>query len=182
MGAATLVLPKAPTDGTEAPRWNSHRRLAGLLWRLKYGDDRRSAGPEASALFAWLLGRHPMFSGYGCAPGCPTLRRFAGRVITEWVKDRCADCGGTSLKNPDPGDEIARNAFRTKRCETCKQHPGLMKIDHNARMCAIEWTENAYRKYWCRRFDWAHTLLREIEPSISGPLQSQSRQRTIPRI
>jgi hypothetical protein len=182
LGAAQLVLPHQATLEPVSPKWNPYRRLSSLLWRLKFGDDRRSAGPEASALFAWILRRHPMFKGYGCVPECTTLRRFAGRVISEWVMDRCPDCGGTSLKNPEKGDEIARNAFRTKRCETCQQHPGLARIDHNARMRAIEWPERAYRNYWGRRFDWAHALLREIEPSICGPLQSQSRKRSIPRI
>lgn len=186
LGAATLALPiDRVADSFSAPaKWNADRRLAGALWRVKYGDDRRSAGLEASLLFAALLRKHPTFKNFSAVPNSPTMKNFAGRVIAEWAKERCEDCGGTGLKNPDPtnpSEIAARNASRTKRCETCQQHPGLAKIDEAARALAIDLPAHVYRKFWAKRFPIAHELLRRIEPSIERPLHSQRRKRTITR-
>jgi hypothetical protein len=180
LGAATLILPDRALDAPAPTKWSLDRRLAEALWRVKGGHDGRSSGPDASILFAQRLLKHPMFANFGAVPGSPTMRRFAGRVIVEWARDWCPDCGGLSLENPDP-HHAARNVHRTKWCETCKPHPGFARVDHPARALALELPKAIYFRHWCRRFDQAHRLLREIEPTIAGPLHSQRRKRSIAR-
>lgn len=179
LGAATLMLPHKPLSEPAPTRWNPDRRLAALLWRLKFGLDARSAGPEAVALFAWWLRRHPIFARFNSTPESQTLRMFAARVICEWVHDRCEPCGGTGLANPEPTATVAKNVHRIKRCEVCQQHPGRPVIDHAARALALGLPQPIYWKYWERRFAKALELMPRIEPRCEEPLRKQMRRSNI---
>ncbi len=187
LGAATLTPSPAPTKIDLAAKWDDKRRLAALLWRMKFGEHPdpsinvvSASGREAAVLFAWYLRRHPMFKNYRGA-GSPLLFRMAARVIVEWCHDRCAHCGGTKLAGIDP-NAAARNVLRRKRCTKCINHPGKAGIDHVARANAIELPGKIYHRFFERRFAWAHDVLKRTVRSMKAPVARQLDRRGLAMI
>lgn len=176
LGAATLVLPKEPLPEPAPAKWHDRRRLAEVLWRMKYGDD-RVAGREATMLFAWWLRRHPMIAQLKIAPDSRLLLHFAGRVLVEWWHDRCGRCGGTGFENLTPA-KSARNVHRTKVCPDC-HGVGKPGIDRVARANALGVPMLVYEKHWAKRFGWAHDAINPIVGSMPHPLASQLGRRRL---
>lgn len=179
LGAAVMIPSKEPTTEPVQTKWDERRRLAGLLWRLKFGecpDPTLNIGSgtegEAAALFAWYLRRHRMFERFQSTPRSRLLLGFARRVIHEWCRDRCPHCGGTKLAGVD-AKAAARNVLRLKRCPKCLDHPGRPGLDHHARASALELTPKLYHRHFAQRFQWAHEELKRIVPTIRRPIARQ---------
>jgi hypothetical protein len=184
LGAATLVCSKEPTREPVRTKWDDRRRLAGMLWRLKFGecpDPTLNIGSategEAATLFAWYLRRHRMFERFQSTPRSTLLKGFARRAIQELCHDKCAHCGGTKLAGVD-AQAAARNMLRLKRCQQCVNHPGQPRIDHAARVRALGLPAGSqgnriYRFHFERRFRWAHEELKRIVQTMRMPVARQ---------
>lgn len=152
-----------------------NRRLASLIERAKYARDRKSERP-AAMLFAACLGKKRAWCNrFKIKSGSDMLLKFAGLVVTEFIYDKCAQCGGggfVSLGKPG-----ARNVLTTI-CGVCKGGC-LAKIDHKVRAQVLGVTGEVYEKHWRERFAEARGWLSEIEASYMIPLQSQLRRDTL---
>lgn len=182
-GAAVMSMHVDPADGlrkadlTPVGTAIQHpaRRLAGLLQLAKFAND-RGAALDAVHLFAWHLGRKRTWCNrFRVKSGSELLRTFAGIVITEWLHDRCAQCGGGGRIRL--GNVAAKNT-QTDVCGVCKGS-GAAKTDHASRATALNIRMEAYTAHWSERFDEARRWLMDLEDSNIGALQSQMRRGTL---
>jgi len=182
-GVLTL-LPRASEEarqlaGMQPPgkRDTIEARLAPLLWRMKYGDDRTpETAIESVRLFArWLAGtpawqEHPV-------PGI-LIEQFCARVIYEWMADKCPACRGTGVQ------ELLRNgvARRPKRfgdpnvrhvqCRACRGTT-RSRPDAMARARVLDVSLALYRALWASRMDRAGRQLARIARRLIKPLRSE---------
>lgn len=137
--------------------------LAGLLWHIRYGGQHERTG-EAIRLFATYAGMRarfmqlPPFDAMEEAAVTGLLHRFSGRVLHEWLSDRCVACGGSGkLERTESGSwvrprgQMKRNAtFRV--CPTCQGSRRALP-SHTARRKALELTSEDYEaQRWAQHF------------------------------
>lgn len=156
---------------------NPRKRLASLLERAKYGLDRSTIQPAIYHFAAYLRERRE-YANWRIGNGNALVIRFAGRVVFEWLHDRCAQCGGSGQIPVGPVG--ARNA-RTKICGLCNGRC-TAKIDHNARRQLLGVNHVIYERHWLERFARAHVWLTLIEESNIAPLRAQLKRGTLPAV
>lgn len=154
---------------------NPRRRMAALLDRAKYGLD-RAAVPPAIFLFAHYLRRRGEYARWCAGDGSALIFRFAGMVVVEFLRDRCAQCGG--------GGQVAVGPMRgrdtqTKICALCKG-TGIARVNHGARQRTLDVSHEVYVLHWIERFNQGHAWLQAIEESNIGPLHAQLKRCTLP--
>lgn len=89
-------------------------RLAGLLWRLKYGLQREAFKP-AVLLLARAIRARARAKRWRAAP--PDIwQRIAARAITEWLEPPCETCGGRGIIGLERG--TVRSVL--SHCDACR--------------------------------------------------------------
>jgi hypothetical protein len=170
--ARVLIGSQPPGD-----RSRLEAELAPLLWRMKYGRDATAkTALDSIRLFAtWLAGT----TTWRESPvEANQARRFAARVLHEWIADKCPACAGTGLQ------ELLRNgmtrkprrygdpAVRHVKCRGChgatRPAPDMM-----ARARALEISLSDYRAHWATRMERAGMQLVAISRRLKKPLQSE---------
>lgn len=154
---------------------NPRRRIASLLERAKYGLDRSTIQP-AVYLFIDYLRHRREYAGWRVRPGDSLIVRFAGRIVYEWLHDRCCQCGGAGQVAIGP---IGQRNTRTKTCGLCHGR-GDAKLDHRGRAQLLGVSAMAYERHWVERFRQAHVWLAAIEETNIAPLRSQLKRGTLP--
>lgn len=152
---------------------NPRRRLAALLQEAKFGMDRKATRP-AVLLFAQALRQQRDYRTWRVKGADALVFRLAGVLVTEWLYDRCPQCGDAGRV---PSGKAARNNS-TVLCQVCKGRP--RKPDAAGRAQALGVSMEVYDKHWVRRFEDGGKLLRDIEASNIGPLRAQTRHDTLP--
>ena len=144
--------------------------LIPVLWHIRYGAQFGMV-PTAINLFADWIAYRPAFSEYVGEEHSGIRRRFAERVVHEWLSDRCVSCGGSGKHQRSqtgswlrPTGTMQRNAtFRP--CDAChgsRRSP----VRHPERMKALELTRDQYEQQrWPQRFNAAMTWLSEMLPT-----------------
>jgi hypothetical protein len=153
---------------------NPRKRLASLLERAKYGLDRSTIQPAIYHFAAYLRDRRE-YANWRIGNGNALVIRFSGRVVFEWLHDRCAQCGGGGQIAVGP---IGERNTRTKICSLCNGR-GAARIDHHARAQLLGVNNAIYEKHWQDRFSQAHVWLAAIEGSNIAPLRSQLKRGTL---
>jgi hypothetical protein len=144
--------------------------LAGVLYHLRFGGQHELVG-QAIALFAAYIGMRERFGPGGFLAGltdharAELLRRFAERVLHEWLSDRCVACGGSGkLERTESGSWIKprglmkRNAVM-RVCSTCQGSRRAVP-SHTARRKALGIEHQQYEvQNWAKHFNAAFTWL-----------------------
>ena len=182
-GAAAMSMHVDPADGlrkadlTPVGTAVQHpsRRLASALQLAKFAGD-RAAAHVAILLFAkYLGGKRAWCNRFKVKRGSDMLLAFSGMVVTEWLHDRCAQCGGGGRIRL--GAVAAKNA-QTQLCGVCKGS-GAARIEHASRAAALKVRMETYNAHWIDRFDEAKRWLVDVEDSNISALQSQLRRGTL---
>ena len=181
MGAATHVrqfddaaqrsVAKVTAIGT--PVFHSGRQLAALLERAKYGLDRAALHP-AVLQFAHLLCQSAAGRSWKLHATDALLIRFAGLVVTEWLHDKCQQCGGAGKLLIGPS---GRNA-KTKGCGVCRGL-GLPRRSLAQRAQVLGMEPAVFEKHWAKRLDEAARQLTEFEACNMGHLHRQLKAGTL---
>lgn len=153
---------------------NPAKRLASLLQRAKAGVDHAAIRP-AIILFAHELNHQRDCQQWRIRNGAAMVLRFAERVVLEWLRDRCAQCGGAGRV---PVGKIGQRNTLTQCCGLCGGS-GAARISHPARAQAIGVTHQIYDRHWTERFIRAHALLLKIESSNISAIHAQLRVGTM---
>lgn len=156
---------------------NPRKRLASLLERAKFGMDRSSVQPAIYQFAAFLCERCE-YAHWHIGSGGALVIRFSGRIVFEWLHDRCAQCGGAGQIAVGP---IGQRNTRTKTCSLCNGS-GAARIEHHIRAQLLGLNRAIYERHWQDRFWQAHAWLAAIEQSNIGPLRSQLRRDTLPTV
>jgi hypothetical protein len=159
--------------------------LGGLLWHIRYGGQ-DGCLHQAIVLFANYVSRRGRFIQAKALHGMAEqereqlLERFAGRVLHEWLSDRCVACGGTGkLERTESGSWVRprgmmkRNAvFRV--CPSCHGSRRAMP-SHTTRRRALEVKIEDYEAHgWAQHFRAALAWLDlEIARRLKRPLTVQ---------
>jgi len=159
--------PRMQVNAFGAPVIDPRRRIAALLQRAKDGSD-YSTLTFAVFLFAHWLRQRKECRGWRIRDGSAFVIRFSGAVISEWMHEHCAECGGQGrVLASEPG----RNA-RTRICPNCEGHGRVLtRSRERARMLGM--SVDSYRRHWEGRFKSAYSWLLDIEGSNIVALQSQ---------
>jgi hypothetical protein len=183
LGAAAMRMVFVPESGrmeaklTEAgtAMISPSRRMSALLERARYAGDRQAERP-AALLFAHFLGKQVGWVNRARLKRAGDLLfRIAALVVTEWIHDRCAQCGGGGFVRVG---KAARNS-KVSVCGVC-QGNGRGRIDIPTRMTVIGVDREAYKRHWEDRLAEAHRWLADIEASNMNPLQRQLRRDIVP--
>ena len=151
---------------------NPRRRLAALLQEAKYGMDRKAHRP-AVMLFALAIRHQREYRDWKVKDGGALSIKFAAMLLTEWLYDRCPQCGDAGRV---PSGKAARNTS-TVLCQVCRGKP--RKPEAATRAQALGLTREIYEKHWIRRFDQGAQLLKAIEDSNMAQLHVQTRHGTL---
>lgn len=146
--------------------------LAGVLYHLRFGGQHELVG-QAIALFAAYIGMRSRFGPQGFLREMPApdreglLRRFAERVLHEWLSDRCVACGGCGrLERSDSGSWLRprglmkRNAVY-RACTTC-HGSGRAVPSQSARRKALgivflQYEEQGWGQHFSAAFTWLNS-------------------------
>lgn len=157
--------------------------LGPILWHIRYGGQ-HGLVPRAIPLYArWLQGRR-IFAAFTEEAHVLVLERFSGRVLHEWLSDRCVACGGSGKMERTkqgswirPRGSMQRNAtFRV--CVACNG-TRRASVSHTER---VKWLGIERSKYeserWSRLFEAALTWLSQRHAKrITRPLTIQLERR-----
>lgn len=157
-----------------APVIDIRRRIAALLQRAKHGGDHSTLNVAAILFARWMRGQ-PRYAAWKIRGADALIVRFAAAVVTEWMHDNCARCGGQGrVLAGEPG----RNA-RTRGCPICQGRGRVMpRPRERMRMLGVD--APAYDRHWTERFASAHAWLAAIERSNLGALQTQLKRGNVP--
>lgn len=159
--------------------------LASRLWRMRYGAEytEQTARESVVAFCRWLaLGvpwqREPHVTR------AELLAPFAGRVLYEWIDDRCPYCGGTGQQELVRGGQVRRpRRFGDPRvrfvpCRSCGGD-GVALPQPVERADTLGIGVSEYREHWPARFTAALTQLSAIAHRMRRPLRSELERRTV---
>lgn len=157
--------------------------LAPMLWHIRYGGQ-HGLVPKAIALYARWLQQRRSFEGLTDDKGRALLQLFAGRVLHEWLSDRCLACGGSGKLERTrsgswirPRGSMQRNAtFRA--CTTCNGSRRAA-ISHTARVQWLGMTMSVYEsERWAQRFTAALVWLNQFHANrLVRPLTAELERR-----
>jgi hypothetical protein len=154
-----------------------------MLWHIRYGGQ-YDLVPRAILLYArWLQGRR-IFDAFTEEAHLRVLERFAGRVLHEWLSDRCVACGGSGKMERTkhgswirPRGSMQRNAtFRV--CTACNG-TRRASISHGDRARWLDMPMSWYEsEHWARRFEASLVWLNQFHANrIVRPLTAQLERR-----
>jgi len=143
-------------------------RLSSLLWRLRYGMDKRCRHEASIVLAAWLCSKDEVRNKWNLSSPTELLVRFSTIVLIEWEHEACAACGGkgTVPMNADQENPIGWRSY----CSHC-HGSGRRVLSHGERVSLLGLTFTVYEKRWQRRFSQAHRWMRDVESVLSGHLR-----------
>lgn len=147
---------------------NPRRRMASLLERAKYGRDKAAVRP-AVYLFADYLRRRFEYRNWRVGDGNALVIAFASCVVSEWLVDRCAQCGGAGQVPIGP---IRGRDTQTRTCGLC-HGLGAARIEDGIRVKLLGVSHAIYQRHWIDRFSQAKCWLAAIEESNIAPLRAQ---------
>jgi hypothetical protein len=173
--------------GTPDDRDQVVGELAPMLWHIREGKH-ESLVMLAIPLFArWLSGRRLLASVESSL-----LQRFAGRVLHEWLSDRCIICGGTGRLELTRTGTLIRprgNMQRNARFTTCRtrggggcQGTGRAQASHTERIRWLQIERVAYEaERWAQRFNAGQTWLsflihRRLYRPLTGQLERRKKR------
>ena len=159
--------------------------LGGVLYHLRYGGQHGLVG-QAITLFAGYIGLRRRFgpegflAAVGDAQRVALLRRFAGRVLHEWLSDRCVACGGSGKLERVDGGSWVKPLGRMKRnavlrvCTSCHGSRRQMP-SHTARRVALGIEIKAYEyEGWGQHFNAGLSWLTNVmHKRLNRPLTVQ---------
>lgn len=158
--------------------------LAPMLWHIREGKQ-ESLVMLAIPLFArWLSGRQLL-----AAVESSMLQRFAGRVLHEWLSDKCVICGGTGRLELTRTGTLIRprgNMQRNARFTTCRTKgdlgclgTGRAQPSHTERIRWLQIERVTYEaERWGQRFNAGQTWLKIlIHGRLHRPLTGQLERR-----
>lgn len=157
--------------------------LGPMLWHIRYGAQHDLICKAIPLYARWLQGRR-IFEGFTEPAHVLVLERFSGRVLHEWLSDRCIACGGSGKMERTktgswirPRGSMQRNAtFRI--CTACNG-TSRASISHGDRArwldIPMSWYES---ERWAHRFEAAlQWLTKVIAARINRPLTAQLERR-----
>lgn len=112
-------------------------KLATLLWRWKYANDKNCAQPALNLLVRIAA---EDFKLTGADPEYETLRRACKQALREWLDPQCIKCGGTG--------EVVLDA-RTLQCDTC-DGMSVRRYSDGARQSALRVSDTEF-PLWQKR-------------------------------
>lgn len=155
--------------------------LGPILWHIRYGAQHELL-PRAIKLYArWLRERH-LFTVFGEAgdAGVLVLERFAGRVLHEWLSDRCIACAGSGKLERTKSGSWIRPRGSMQRNAIFRVCPGCngtrrASVNHVERARWLEIPMSWYEsERWLQRFTAALGWLTQFHANrIKRPLTGQ---------
>jgi hypothetical protein len=177
------LLLRPPQLEARDPRDVIAGELGPTLWHVRYGGQHDQV-PRAVLLFAAWLRHRRAFAFLASPEQDARLHAFAGRVLHEWLSDRCIACGGCGRQELTrrgnairPRGSMQRNAtFRV--CQACAG-TGRQRPSQGERARAIEVTLKDFdAQHWLQRFDLATQYLnRLLDKRLMRPLTAELERR-----
>lgn len=158
--------------------------LVPMLWHIRYGRQ-HGLVPRAITLFArWLVFRK-IFTEFEAPEKFGLLERFAGRLLHEWLSDRCIACGGSGKLEKTKGGSLIRPRGSMQRnatfavCTSC-QGTRMAAPNETERARWMGVTAKAYEDDgWTRRFSVGRIWLTGVlARRINRPLTAELERRT----
>jgi hypothetical protein len=170
--------------GTPDERDQVVGELAPMLWHIREGKHERLVVLAIPLLARWFSGRRLLASVDGVL-----LQRFAGRVVHEWLSDRCVICGGTGRLELTSAGALIRprgNMQRNARFTTCRTRggggcngTGRAQPSHTERVRWLGVDRATYdAERWPQRFNAGQTWVKFlIHGRLHRPLTGQLERR-----
>lgn len=171
LGASQLIVSGHGDLHATGTRIGERGRIAALLTRAKLGND-IAAAKLAVVAFGHFLERRRLVKRANRQHGRGMAFRIAAVVVTEALRDRCAQCGGAGVILV--GKVTARNS-RTEACRVC-QGGTLARVDHGWRAQALGLTMASYDAAWKGVLADARGALLDMESGGDEYLRSQMRR------
>lgn len=191
MGFARLELVAA----ARTPAARIAADLGSLIWRAREGRDKAAEGMMVHAFADWVRASYPWAEEVDLAdPGI--VERFSSRVIEEWLRLRCMQCGGGGRMQQLPNGRLVkpgiggRGHVKLASCGLC-QGTGRRKISHAERKRVLGGVDRAsrtairrisddeYTTLWARHFARAFTWLRELSNGSRQRLHDAAKGTTV---